>query len=90
MASGRFGDAATHIFPSLGPAILVSMTYIDLGKWLAAVEGGARFGFELVLLVLIFNCLAILCQFLSTSIGVVTRKNLAEVFSLIIFSLLHQ
>nr|QBR99574.1 ethylene insensitive 2 [x Oncidesa hybrid cultivar] len=81
MARGFFGDAATHIFPSLGPAILVSMTYIDLGKWLAAVEGGARFGFELVFLVLIFNCLAILCQFLSTSIGVVTRKNLAEICS---------
>lgn len=81
MASGRFGDMATHIFPSLGPAILVSMTYIDLGKWLAAVEGGARFGFELVLLVLIFNCIAILCQFLSTGIGMVAQKNLAEICS---------
>lgn len=81
MASGGFGGVTTHIFPSLGPAILVSMTYIDLGKWLAAVEGGARFRFELVLLVLFFNCIAILCQFLSTGIGMVTRKNLAEICS---------
>ncbi|XP_020599153.1 protein ETHYLENE-INSENSITIVE 2 [Phalaenopsis equestris] len=81
MASGGFGGVTNHIFPSLGPAILVSMTYIDLGKWLAAVEGGARFGFELVLLVLIFNCIAILCQFLSTAIGMITWKNLAEICS---------
>ncbi|PKU73272.1 protein ETHYLENE-INSENSITIVE 2 isoform X1 [Dendrobium catenatum] len=79
MAIGGFGGATTHIFPSLGPAILVSMTYIDLGKWLVAVEGGARFGFEIVLTVLIFNCIAILCQFLSTGIVMVTRKNLAEI-----------
>lgn len=70
-----------HLFPSLGPAILVSMSYIDLGKWVAAVEGGVHFGFELVLPVLIFNCIAILSQHLSAGIGMVTRKNLAEICS---------
>lgn len=75
-----------HLFPSLGPALMVSMGYIDLGKWVAAVEGGARFGFDLVSLVLFFNCTAILCQYLATCIGMVTGKNLAEVFSNILIS----
>lgn len=70
-----------HLFPSLGPAILVSMTYIDLGKWVAAVEGGARFGFELVLPVLIFNGIAVLSQYLSTGIGMATGKDLAQICS---------
>ncbi|KAK8942623.1 Ethylene-insensitive protein 2 [Platanthera zijinensis] len=81
MASGGFGGGMPHLFPSIGPAILISMAYIDLGKWVAAVEGGVRFGFELVLPVLIFNCIAILSQYLSAGIGMVTRKNLAEICS---------
>ncbi|KAG0481307.1 hypothetical protein HPP92_012165 [Vanilla planifolia] len=81
MATKGFAGAMSHIFRSLGPAILISVAYIDLGKWLAAVEGGARFGFELVLPLLVFNCIAVLCQYLSTGIGMVTGKNLAEVCS---------
>ncbi|PKA56983.1 Ethylene-insensitive protein 2 [Apostasia shenzhenica] len=71
----------SNIFLSLGPAILISMAYIDLGKWVAAIEGGAHFGFDLVLPVLIFNFIAILCQYLSAGISMVTGKNLAEICS---------
>ncbi|XP_039140942.1 protein ETHYLENE-INSENSITIVE 2-like isoform X1 [Dioscorea cayenensis subsp. rotundata] len=81
MATEVFGGVVPHLFPSLGPALMVSMGYIDLGKWVAAVEGGARFGFDLVSLVLFFNCTAILCQYLATCIGMVTGKNLAEICS---------
>ncbi|RWW84709.1 hypothetical protein BHE74_00006669 [Ensete ventricosum] len=68
-----------HLFPSLGPALVISMGYIDLGKWLAAVDGGARFGNDLVLLVLFFNLTAILCQYLASCVGIVSGKNLAQV-----------
>lgn len=68
-----------QLFPSLGPVLLISMGYIDPGKWAAAVEGGARFGFDLVLLVLAFNCSAIFCQYISACVAVVTGKNLAQV-----------
>ncbi|CAN6331964.1 unnamed protein product [Urochloa humidicola] len=67
------------LFHALGPALLISMGYIDLGKWVAAVEAGSRFGFDLVLLALIFNFTAILCQYLAACIGTVTGKNLAEI-----------
>lgn len=68
-----------NLFHALGPALLISMGYIDLGKWVAAVEAGSRFGFDLVLLALIFNFTAIICQYLAACIGTVTGKNLAEV-----------
>lgn len=68
-----------NLFHALGPALLISMGYIDLGKWVAAVEAGSRFGFDLVLLALIFNFIAIICQYLAACIGTVTGKNLAEV-----------
>ncbi|CAN6170959.1 unnamed protein product [Urochloa humidicola] len=69
----------SNLFHALGPALLISMGYIDLGKWVAAVEAGSRFGFDLVLLALIFNFTAIVCQYLAACIGTVTGKNLAEI-----------
>ncbi|KAF8395246.1 hypothetical protein HHK36_019188 [Tetracentron sinense] len=70
-----------RVLPTVGPVLLISMGYVDPGKWAAAVEGGARFGFDLVLLVLVFNFAAILCQYLAARIGVVTGKNLAQICS---------
>uniref|UniRef100_K4AKJ2 Uncharacterized protein n=1 Tax=Setaria italica TaxID=4555 RepID=K4AKJ2_SETIT len=73
------GGAQRNLFRTLGPTLLISMAYIDLGKWLVAVDAGSRFGYDLVLLVLLFNLSAILCQYLSTCIGMVTGKNLAQI-----------
>ncbi|KAG0548023.1 hypothetical protein BDA96_01G130800 [Sorghum bicolor] len=73
------GDAQHKLFRTLGPTLVISMAYIDLGKWLVAVDAGSRFGYDLVLLVLLFNFSAILCQYLSTRIGMVTGKNLAKI-----------
>ncbi|KAJ6835809.1 protein ETHYLENE-INSENSITIVE 2 isoform X1 [Iris pallida] len=81
MASADSGGAPLSLFPSLGPALMISMGYIDIGKWVAAVDGGAHFGFDLVFLVLLFNCIAILCQYLATCIGAATKKDLAEICS---------
>ncbi|URE16190.1 ethylene-insensitive protein 2 [Musa troglodytarum] len=75
------GHLASNLFPSLGPSLMISMGYIDLGKWVAAVEGGARFGYDLVFLVLFFNLTAIFCQYLATCVGMVTQKNLAQICS---------
>lgn len=65
------------------PVLLVSIGYVDPGKWAATVEGGAHFGFELVSVMLLFNFAAILCQYLSARIGVVTGRDLAQVCILI-------
>ncbi|XP_068664973.1 ethylene-insensitive protein 2.2-like [Aristolochia californica] len=77
----RMSTIAPRFFPALGPTVLICMGYIDLGKWAAAIDGGSRFGSELVFLVLAFNCAAILCQYLSACVGVTTGKNLAQICS---------
>lgn len=68
-----------RLLPVFVPVLLISIGYVDPGKWAATVEGGARFGFDLVVPMLVFNLAAILCQYLSARIGVVTGRDLAEV-----------
>ncbi|XP_008791573.3 protein ETHYLENE-INSENSITIVE 2-like isoform X2 [Phoenix dactylifera] len=55
------------------------MEYMDLGKWVAAIEGGAHIGLHLILVLFFFNCSGILCQYLANLIGIVTGKNLAQI-----------
>ncbi|KAL6534182.1 Ethylene-insensitive protein 2 [Orobanche hederae] len=68
-----------RVLAAAGPALWIAISYVDPGKWAAAVEGGARFGFDLSLLVLIINCAAILCQYLSARVAIATGKNLAQI-----------
>lgn len=67
--------------PAVVPILLISTGYVDPGKWVAIVEGGARFGFDLMAFTLIFNFAAIFCQNLSARVGVVTGKDLAQICS---------
>ncbi|XP_027349800.1 ethylene-insensitive protein 2-like [Abrus precatorius] len=67
--------------PAVVPMLLISIGYVDPGKWIAVVEGGARFGFDLMAFMLIFNFAAAFCQYISAKIGVITGKNLAQVCS---------
>lgn len=68
--------------PAVAPMLLISTGYVDPGKWVATVEGGARFGFDLMAVMLIFNFAAIFCQYISARIGAITGKSLAQVFCL--------
>ncbi|KAF3443022.1 hypothetical protein FNV43_RR16943 [Rhamnella rubrinervis] len=65
----------------VGPVLLISIGYVDPGKWAAIVEGGARFGFDLATLMLVINLAAVLCQYLSARIGLVTGRDLAQICS---------
>uniref|UniRef100_A0A5B6ZWQ5 Putative ethylene-insensitive protein 2 n=1 Tax=Davidia involucrata TaxID=16924 RepID=A0A5B6ZWQ5_DAVIN len=70
-----------RLLPAVVPVLLIAIGYVDPGKWAAAVEGGARFGFDLVALMLLFNFAAILYQYLSARIAVVTGRDLAQICS---------
>ncbi|PQQ21105.1 ethylene-insensitive protein 2 isoform X1 [Prunus yedoensis var. nudiflora] len=70
-----------RLLPVAGPALLISVGYLDPGKWAATAEAGARFGSDLAALMLIFNFAAILCHYLSARIGVVTGRDLAQICS---------
>src|SRR5437763_10496382 len=61
-----------RLFAFLGPAYLVSVGYMDPGNWATDLEGGARFGYALLWVLLLSNLMAVLLQTLSARLGVVT------------------
>src|SRR6267378_6015602 len=66
------------MFAFAGPAYLVSVGYMDPGNWATDLEGGARFGYQLVWVLLMSNLMAILLQTLSARMGIVTGRDLAQ------------
>lgn len=63
----------------LGPAFVVSVGYMDPGNWGTDIEGGARFGYRLLWVILLANLMAILMQTLSAKLGIATGKSLPQV-----------
>src|SRR5262249_52386842 len=67
-----------RLFAFLGPAYLVSVGYMDPGNWATDLEGGARFGYALIWVLLMSNLMAVLLQTLAARLGVVTKHDLAQ------------
>jgi manganese transport protein len=61
-----------------GPAYLISVGYMDPGNWATDLEGGARFGYQLIWVILMSNAMAVLLQTLSARMGIVTGRDLAQ------------
>ncbi len=72
------GQRLRRLFAFLGPAYLVSVGYMDPGNWATDLEGGARFGYALIWVLLMSNLMAILLQTLAARLGVVTGHDLAQ------------
>ena len=66
------------MFAFLGPAYLVSVGYMDPGNWATDLEGGARFGYQLLWVLVLSNAMAILLQTLSARLGIVSGRDLAQ------------
>ena len=62
----------------VGPAILVSVGYMDPGNWGTDLQGGARFKYGLLWVVGVASLMAIFMQVISARLGVVTGKDLAQ------------
>jgi manganese transport protein len=62
----------------LGPAFVAAVAYVDPGNFATNIDGGARFGYLLLWVVLAANLMAMLIQYLSAKLGVVTDRNLPE------------
>ena len=67
-----------RMFAFAGPAYLVSVGYMDPGNWATDLEGGARFGYKLLWVLVLSNFMALLLQTLSSRLGIVTRLDLAQ------------
>ncbi len=75
LARGRVRATLTM----LGPAFVASIAYVDPGNFATNVQGGAQFGYLLLWVVLAANLMAMLIQYLSAKLGIVTDHDLPEV-----------
>ncbi len=66
------------MFAFAGPAYLISVGYMDPGNWATDLEGGARFGYQLIWVLVMSNAMAILLQTLSARLGIVNGRDLAQ------------
>src|SRR5260370_5744666 len=64
--------------PFVGPAVIVSVAYMDPGNFATNIQAGATYGYGLLWVVLLANLVAMLFQAMSAKIGIVTNRNLAE------------
>ncbi len=62
----------------VGPAVLVSVGYMDPGNWGTDLLGGARFKYDLLWVVGLASLMAIFMQVIAARLGVVTGKDLAQ------------
>jgi manganese transport protein len=76
LASRRGGLLARLAF--VGPAVVASIAYVDPGNFATNIQAGAKYGYDLLWVVLAANLIAMLFQALSAKLGIVTGRNLAE------------
>ncbi len=62
----------------MGPAILVSVGYMDPGNWGTDLAGGAEFKYGLLWVVALASLMAIFMQVIAARLGVVTGMDLAQ------------
>ena len=62
----------------LGPAFVASVAYVDPGNFATNIQGGARYGYLLLWVVLLANLMAMLIQYLSAKLGIVSGRSLPE------------
>ena len=61
-----------------GPAFVASVAYIDPGNFATNILGGSQFGYRLLWVLLWSNAMAILIQYLSAKLGIVTGLTLPQ------------
>ena len=67
------------ILPFIGPAFIAAVAYMDPGNFATNIQGGAKYGYLLIWVIIASNLMAMLIQTLSAKLGIATGMNLAEV-----------
>ena len=73
------GPAWKRILQFLGPGLLISVGYMDPGNWATDIEAGSRFGFQLLVIVLLSSIAAVFLQCLALRLGIAAEADLAQV-----------
>lgn len=66
-------------FGLLGPAFVAAVAYVDPGNVAANLTAGARHGYLLVWVLVLSNGMAVVIQYLSAKLGLVTGRSLPEI-----------
>ncbi len=75
----RFTGFLRRFIAYSGPALIVSIGYMDPGNYGTDLQGGAAFGYSLLWVVWLSCAIAMLMQYLSGKLGIATEKSLAEI-----------
>jgi manganese transport protein len=67
-----------ELFAYGGPALIVSMAYMDPGNYGTDIQAGAAFNYGLLWTVWMANLMAMLLQYISGKLGIATGKDLPE------------
>lgn len=70
---------ARQVATLLGPAFVAAVAYVDPGNFAANFSAGAQYGYMLLWVLVVANLMAMLVQYLSAKVGVVTGQSLPEV-----------
>lgn len=74
----RPGRPSTRLLRLLGPAFVAAIAYVDPGNVAANLSAGAGYGYLLVWVLVAANAMAVIVQYLSAKLGLVTGRSLPE------------
>jgi manganese transport protein len=61
-----------------GPGYLVAVGYMDPGNWATDIQGGSKFGYTLLSVIVMSSLMAMFLQALSAKLGIATGRDLAQ------------
>ena len=70
--------AKARMIALLGPAFVAAVAYVDPGNVAANITAGAKYGYLLVWVLVLANAMAVLVQYQSAELGLVTGKSLPQ------------
>ncbi|MFH1139354.1 MAG: Nramp family divalent metal transporter [Pseudomonadota bacterium] len=71
------GTFLKNLLGFLGPGFLVTVGFIDPGNWATNIEGGSRFGYDLLWVITLSTLMLIVIQNMAAKLGIATGKSLA-------------
>ncbi|SEL80917.1 Nramp family divalent metal transporter [Rhodococcus maanshanensis] len=77
-APRRTGSAKGRLIALAGPAFVAAIAYVDPGNVASNLTAGAKYGYLLVWVLVLANAMAVLVQYLSAKLGLVTGRSLPE------------
>lgn len=76
--SGTSRRPERHLLRLLGPAFVAAIAYVDPGNVAANLSAGASYGYLLLWVLIAANAMAVIVQYLSAKLGLVTGKSLPQ------------